>query len=144
VEYFEDWFQYSDDDGTVGCHSVVSCFWLIFYHGVPDGSLSVSCADEASRVCVGDPPRQGVFSPVSNRGSNDQEYLKRVLFELSFFVWVGILLFNIITGLMVDTFSALREEAASREDTLTNECFICGFTRSLPRRCADAAACKLI
>jgi len=115
VVYFEDWFVYdgdADDGDSRGCHSVVSCFWLIFYHGVPAGSL------------------EGVFDPIDNRGSNDNKYLQRVLFELSFFVWVGILLFNIITGLMVDTFSALREEAATREDTLQNECFVCGFSRA--------------
>jgi uncharacterized membrane protein YgcG len=45
-------------------------------------------------------------------------------------VWVGILLFNVITGLIVDTFSTLREEAGKRQDILVNSCFVCGFTRA--------------
>lgn len=49
---------------------------------------------------------------------------------MSFFVWVGVLLFNIITGLIVDTFSAIREEADDRADVLENECFVCGLTRA--------------
>jgi len=55
------------------------------------------------------------------------QYLTRVAFDLSFFVLVGVILFNVITGLMVDTFSSLREEAAERADSLSNECFVCGF-----------------
>ena len=37
---------------------------------------------------------------------------------------------NIITGLMVDTFSSIREEKQSREDTLLNDCFVCGTLRN--------------
>jgi hypothetical protein len=120
LEYFEDWFVYdgdADDEEAVGCHSVVSCFVLIFYNGVPNGSLS------------------DVLDNISNRnkdteGQDPNTYLQRVLFDLSFFIWVGILLFNIITGLMVDGFGALREEANNRDDILENTCFVCGFTRS--------------
>ena len=43
-------------------------------------------------------------------------YIIRILFDLSFFVWVGVLLFNIISGLMIDTFANLREEAGERDD----------------------------
>lgn len=82
---------------------------LIFYHGVPAGELS------------------GVLDNVDNR--NPGRYLWRLLFDISFFIWVGILLFNVITGLMVDTFSALREDAADRADKFENECFVCGMTR---------------
>jgi hypothetical protein len=120
LEYFEDWFVYdpdADDDGAPGCHSVVSCFVLIFYNGVPAGSLA------------------DVLDNISNRykdteGQTPNTYLERVLFDLSFFIWVGILLFNIITGLMVDGFGALREEDNERQDILENTCFVCGFTRS--------------
>ena len=77
--------------GPHGCHSVVACAWLIMYHGVPTGSL------------------EGVLDVKTNE---DLDFLPRMFFDLSFFVIVGIILFNVITGLMVDTFSSLREEAA--------------------------------
>ena len=38
----------------------------------------------------------------------------RVIFDLSFFMWFGIILFNIITGIIVDTFSELRICQAQR------------------------------
>jgi hypothetical protein len=112
LEYFEEWFTYdidADDEEIKGCHSVVSCFVLIFYHGAPGGSLD------------------GVFNPISNR--DQPTYLQRVMFDLSFFVWVGVLLFNIITGLMVDGFGALREEDNERTAIMEDSCFVCGFTR---------------
>jgi hypothetical protein len=57
-------------------------------------------------------------------------YPNRVLFDSVFFVWVGIVLMNIITGLMVDTFSSLRGEKEDRESTLATDCFVCGTQRS--------------
>jgi hypothetical protein len=54
----------------------------------------------------------------------------RVVFDTSFFIWVGVLLFNIITGLMVDGFGSLREEDKERSDILENTCFVCGFNRT--------------
>ena len=43
---------------------------------------------------------------------------------------VGIILFEVIAGLIIDTFGSLREEAGERQDMLDNECFVCGITRS--------------
>jgi hypothetical protein len=37
-----------------------------------------------------------------------------------------VLLFNIITGLMVDGFGSLREDDNIRTDILENYCFVCG------------------
>ena len=99
----------ADDEEAIGCHSVVSCFFLIFYMGIPQGGMGE------------------VLDAVSNRDQPD--YLMRVAFDLSFFIWVGVLLFNIITGLMVDGFGSLREEGNERKDILENACFVCGFTR---------------
>ena len=99
----------ADDEEAIGCHSVVSCFFLIFYMGIPQGGMGE------------------VLDAVSNRDQPD--YLMRVAFDLSFFIWVGVLLFSIITGLMVDGFGSLREEDNVRNDILENACFVCGFTR---------------
>jgi hypothetical protein len=67
---------------------------------------------------------------VDNKGSSNQVYLQRFLFDMSFWIWVSIILFNVITGVVVDGFASLRGDAATREDILGNNCFVCGFTRS--------------
>ena len=72
--------------------------------------------------------------------SKNLDFLPRVLYDLSFFVWVGVLLFNILTGLIVDAFGTLRNKENVRESTLTNECFICGFARPV----YDEVAGKLV
>ena len=90
------------------CNSTFTCFWYIFFVGVPAGTIS----DLMTEVTVYD----------------GEEYWSRVAYDLIFFVWMGVLLFNVITGLMVDTFGALREESNERESTLSNSCFICGVS----------------
>lgn len=119
LKYFEPYFvydeEYDDDSDDItglnpyGCHSVVACAWLIMYKGLPEGRMDQ------------------VLDFITNR---DEQYLARVIFDLSFFIIVGVFLFNIITGLIVDTFGSLREEAAARADQLGNECYVCGFTRT--------------
>jgi hypothetical protein len=115
LELFESYFTFGTDDendeNPRGCHSVVSCAWLIMYRAVPIGSL------------------EEVMDWTNNRDGD--VYLQRFLFDFSFFIIIGIILFNVITGLMVDTFSSLREAAGERADTLMNECFVCGFTRTV-------------
>ena len=67
------------------------------------------------------------FLKYANPGTDD--YPWRILFDSVFFVWVGIVLLNVITGLMVDEFAAIREEAATRAEILDTDCFICGLKR---------------
>ena len=42
----------------------------------------------------------------------------------------GLLLFNIITGLLVDGFGRLREDDNTQQDILVNSCFTCGTVPS--------------
>jgi hypothetical protein len=62
--------------------------------------------------------------------SGDAAFPMRVLYDSFFFVWVGIILLNVITGLIVDTFSSLREEKQARTDSFANDCFVCGILRN--------------
>ena len=71
MAYYHDDFQFDDNDDlepSVGCNSVVACAWLIFYRGVPYGDITE------------------VMAPVNYE---TQGYLWRILFDISFFVWVG-------------------------------------------------------
>ena len=69
-------------------------------------------------------------------------YPARIFFDSVFFVWVGIVLMNIITGLMVDTFGSIREEKELRRYTLENDCFVCGLTRTAYEDSAISAKTK--
>jgi|AntAceMinimDraft_5_1070358.scaffolds.fasta_scaffold66798_2 hypothetical protein len=99
--------NHKKDDGSVNtkaCASVISCFWLVFRH--PAGDLGMS---------------------IPNPGSPD--YMWRILFDTFVSIWLGSILSNIITGLLVDSFGALREARNNRDGVLENQCFMCGLTR---------------
>ncbi|GMH46928.1 hypothetical protein TrLO_g2543 [Triparma laevis f. longispina] len=56
-------------------------------------------------------------------------YWARLLFDLSFFIIIIVLLLNIIFGIILDTFSALREQQNERNELSNNRCFVCGLSR---------------
>jgi hypothetical protein len=46
-----------------------------------------------------------------------------------FFALINIIMLNIIMGIIVDTFSALRETRQKRELIMQNKCFICDLDK---------------
>ena len=56
--------------------------------------------------------------------------LSRVLVQLTFFILVTLLLINVFTGIILDTFSSLREELSGRKEKEKYECFVCGVDRT--------------
>eukprot|EP01017_Pseudomicrothorax_dubius_P003234 TRINITY_DN10409_c0_g1_i3.p1 TRINITY_DN10409_c0_g1~~TRINITY_DN10409_c0_g1_i3.p1 ORF type:complete len:299 (+),score=84.07 TRINITY_DN10409_c0_g1_i3:34-930(+) len=53
----------------------------------------------------------------------------RVLFDNVFFFIAGIILIQVIQGIIIDTFATLREEEEKRNSDLASNCFICGIDR---------------
>jgi len=53
----------------------------------------------------------------------------RAIFDLSFFIIVIIIGLNIIFGIIVDTFSQLRDEKNFIEEDNKRVCFICSLQR---------------
>jgi hypothetical protein len=81
---------------------------------------------------------------LNNRGGQptNEKYLSRMAFDLSFFIWVGLILFNIITGLLVDGFSELRQQDKERQNILATSCFVCGKSlRSSTLSCCGDLLC---
>ena len=64
LESFEDLFTYGNDEiEEDGCHSVISCFWLIFWTGMQGG------------------PINAVMTPMTD--SYEVDTLARMLYDLS-------------------------------------------------------------
>jgi hypothetical protein len=57
------------------------------------------------------------------------EYYLRIVFDLSFFLIVVIILLNIIFGIIIDTFAELRDNKRQMDDDMKNKCFICNIDR---------------
>ncbi|CAD7974022.1 unnamed protein product [Amoebophrya sp. A120] len=60
--------------------------------------------------------------------SNADEFHNRFAFDVLFYVIIEVVLMNIIFGIIIDTFGALRDETNSRQDHLQNYCFICNIS----------------
>ena len=97
--------------GGAGCNSPISCFYYLLYFGLPEnGNLAP------------------ILEGANYEDSND--LYGRMIYDLFFFIWVGVLLFNIITGLILDAFSSQRQRSENRNEIFKNECFVCGITRT--------------
>jgi len=57
-------------------------------------------------------------------------FVARVIFDLSFFIIMIILLLNLIFGMIIDAFGELRDQKTRDEEDQKNICFICGIDRS--------------
>lgn len=53
----------------------------------------------------------------------------RILYDLSFFIVLIVIVLNLIFGVIIDTFGDLRTEKNENETILKNNCFICGLER---------------
>jgi uncharacterized membrane protein YgcG len=121
VRYFADAFSTSytdfndDDEGSgvpttsrVAFRSALSAFWFMFYNMVQRGNLKATLAPT-------EPKQEG--------------WLPRLLFDTTFFICIGIILFTTITALLVDALAKSRQISESRAHAAENQCFVCGLTR---------------
>lgn len=60
---------------------------------------------------------------------NVQGYWGRFFIDVTFFFIVKMVFLNLIAGIIIDTFSELRDELNTREKDSKTVCFICGLTK---------------
>lgn len=65
----------------------------------------------------------------SGSDNNNEGRFSRFLVEISFTIILVWLVFQIVPGLIVDTFSTLRKNLEEFMDDMNNVCFICGMER---------------
>lgn len=113
--YFKQQYAKSMPD-DIPCESIFQCWVLTFDKGFKfDGGIGNYLADHNENL-----DESGERVPVD---------MMRFLFENSLLIFNFIIILNIVTGIIIDTFGSLREEYnAYIEDTETY-CFICGHDR---------------
>ena len=92
------------------CQNLLECTINFFNHGVRAGGG------------IGDIIEQKSFDIMSL-------YLLRWVSDLVFYITVILLLLNMINGVIVSTFSQIREESNEKEEDIKNKCFICNIDR---------------
>jgi hypothetical protein len=100
--------------GTDVCESLLRCFQITAGFGLRNGGG------------IGD--IIGFYSPL-NEDVLNEALGPRFLLDLLFFLIVIIVLLNIIFGIIIDTFSELREEKKEKLINTIEKCFICGINK---------------
>jgi hypothetical protein len=95
------------------CTTMIDCLSLVLYNGIIDSSLGAALAS--------------IYPGTSDGAGNT--YTSRFFFDLAFYICVGALLVNMVTGVIVDTFSSLRDETEQRRKGLESQSFVSGLSQ---------------
>lgn len=100
------YIQEEDEEVDKKCHDMMTCFVFHLYKGVRAGG---GIGDE-----IGDPV-------------GDDYEVYRIIFDITFFFFVIVILLAIIQGLIIDAFGELRDQLESVKEDMESNCFICGI-----------------
>lgn len=107
---FRDSFN-NEDFGDRQCDTMFQCFFFVLPNSIKMGG--------------------GVGELMSPAKWPDVNYFGRVAYDLSFFIFVIIILLNCIFGIVIDAFSEIRDEKYAVEEDMKSLCFICGLESSV-------------
>ncbi|CAH0546152.1 unnamed protein product [Brassicogethes aeneus] len=98
--------QEEDEEVDKKCHDMLTCFVFHLYKGVRAGG--------------------GIGDEIEPPDGDDYE-VYRIMFDITFFFFVIVILLAIIQGLIIDAFGELRDQLESVKEDMESNCFICGM-----------------
>uniref|UniRef100_A0A8C7IRH6 Ryanodine receptor 1 n=1 Tax=Oncorhynchus kisutch TaxID=8019 RepID=A0A8C7IRH6_ONCKI len=106
--FFRKFYNMSEDEDEpdMKCDDMMTCYLFHMYVGVRAGG---GIGDE-----IEDP-------------AGDEYELYRVVFDITFFFFVIVILLAIIQGLIIDAFGELRDQQEQVRENMETQCFICGI-----------------
>ncbi|KTF88694.1 hypothetical protein cypCar_00013265 [Cyprinus carpio] len=106
--FFRKFYNKSEDEDApdMKCDDMMTCYLFHMYVGVRAGG---GIGDE-----IVDP-------------AGDPYELYRILFDITFFFFVIVILLAIIQGLIIDAFGELRDQQEQVKEDMETKCFICGI-----------------
>ncbi|CAJ1067174.1 ryanodine receptor 2 [Xyrichtys novacula] len=106
--FFRKFYNKSNDDDTwdMKCNDMLTCYMFHMYVGVRAGG---GIGDE-----IEDP-------------AGDEFEVERIVFDITFFFFVIVILLAIIQGLIIDAFGELRDQQEQVKEDMETKCFICGI-----------------
>ncbi|XP_041866038.1 ryanodine receptor 2 isoform X2 [Melanotaenia boesemani] len=106
--FFRKFYNKSDDKNTqdMKCNDMLTCYMFHMYVGVRAGG---GIGDE-----IEDP-------------AGDEFEVERIVFDITFFFFVIVILLAIIQGLIIDAFGELRDQQEQVKEDMETKCFICGI-----------------
>ncbi|XP_012862710.2 ryanodine receptor 3 [Echinops telfairi] len=106
--FFRKFYNKGDDDDEpdMKCDDMMTCYLFHMYVGVRAGG---GIGDE-----IEDP-------------AGDPYEIYRIVFDITFFFFVIVILLAIIQGLIIDAFGELRDQQEQVREDMETKCFICGI-----------------
>ncbi|KAI6200598.1 Inositol 1,4,5-trisphosphate receptor [Aphelenchoides besseyi] len=98
-----------DEDKVATCNTLRMCILTTLNWGLRNGG--------------------GIGDVLRNVDPQEPYFLWRIMYDLSFYIVLIVIVLNLIFGVIIDTFGDLRTEKNEKEDILKNTCFICGLER---------------
>ena len=111
--YFRSTFVLESSDGDIDkvCDGMFDCFLYTLNMGFRNGG--------------------GIGDALLTLSRSHSLYYERVLFDMTFFIVMVVLLLNLIFGVVLDSFGELREESQKRLEDTRSRCFVCGYERAV-------------
>ncbi|XP_070696712.1 ryanodine receptor 2 [Pempheris klunzingeri] len=106
--FFRKFYNKSGEKDTqdMKCNDMLTCYMFHMYVGVRAGG---GIGDE-----IEDP-------------AGDEFEVERIVFDITFFFFVIVILLAIIQGLIIDAFGELRDQQEQVKEDMETKCFICGI-----------------
>ena len=126
---------------TVYIYSMIGYYFLNEYFHVDDKPIcgdAFQCFFEtlSEGLRAGGGIADSILTPDYNENSRII-YLLIVIYDISFFFLVIVLLLNVVFGMIIDSFGNLRDENKIYQEDKKNVCFICGINRDEYERVAS-------
>lgn len=111
--FFRSEFEIEYDEGLVGnvCSTLLECSITYFNQGVRSGG--------------------GIGDLLAEKEFKTAMYWVRWVNDFLFFIVVISLLMNMSSGIILSTFSKIKEESTAKEEDINNKCFICNIDRGI-------------
>ncbi|XP_014010249.2 ryanodine receptor 2 [Salmo salar] len=106
-------------------------FFRKFYNKSEDGvALDMKCDDMLTcymfHMYVGVRAGGGIGDEIEDPAGDEFEVV-RIIFDITFFFFVIVILLAIIQGLIIDAFGELRDQQEQVKEDMETKCFICGI-----------------
>ena len=110
--FFAMWYMtdFTENAGDfTECNTLLKCFANTINFGIRNGG--------------------GIGDNLTALENDDKHFFKYLIFVMFFFFIVNVIALNVIFGIIIDTFSELRDLQDQRKFDRHNICFVCGFSR---------------
>uniref|UniRef100_A0A8C5PNN5 Ryanodine receptor 1 n=1 Tax=Leptobrachium leishanense TaxID=445787 RepID=A0A8C5PNN5_9ANUR len=106
--FFRKFYNKSEDEDEpdMKCDDMMTCYLFHMYVGVRAGG--------------------GIGDEIEDPAGDEYEFY-RVIFDITFFFFVIVILLAIIQGLIIDAFGELRDQQEQVKEDMETKCFICGI-----------------